>query len=120
MAITIGGLRPVNPIVSDLMSSAVPGEDLFIARRALPRVDVDGAAFQGLLWVEDADPFIGQLDTREGSTGFLQRDQPLSDRFGRHLVAVEAIIDRERATRRSSQHLHVPQCSERSGKVPSE
>ena len=69
MAITIGGLRPVNPIVSDLMSSAVPGEDLFIARRALPRVDVDGAAFQGLLWVEDADPFIGQqhIDLRRSA-----------------------------------------------------
>ncbi len=60
MAITVAGTRPVDPVVSDVIASSVPGEEIFIADKVLPRIDVAGRDFDGQLWVENENPFVGQ------------------------------------------------------------
>jgi len=64
MPLTVGGIHPVDELVSGVLNSAVPGEDAYIGLRALQGslVDVASRDYSGKLWVETVRPFMGQRD----------------------------------------------------------
>ena len=51
---------PTDQVLSDVMSSALPGEDRYLSRRILHRVGVPGTEYKGKIFIEDERPFMGQ------------------------------------------------------------
>lgn len=66
MPISLGGMTPVEPLITEVLASFVPGERGLIGPVALPTLRVSGDAHDGKIWVEALGPFMGQpnLDLR--------------------------------------------------------
>lgn len=89
MPLTQSGITFVDPVLSEIYASAVPGEEQYIARKVLRSVVVDPTASKGQIEATPARTFMGQrhIDPRRAIGGNI----PMLTMGNPHLVQYECI-----------------------------
>lgn len=73
MGTSTSQLRAYSPVLSEVASSTVPSDLTLIADKVLPKVQVDGKAYKGQVWVESRRSYMGQPGLNLKRTGLAKR-----------------------------------------------